>query len=293
MTKRRGSTSTQRWRKGLRFLIPFAVAGLLLLALAATGLASTGGAEGETTLSIAPASQEVVLGDTFTTDVWIEDVASLYTFEFRLSFDPALMEGVQVEPGGFLSPDWQLQNTINNDDGVVIYALSQLNPTEPVTGTGALATITWRGIATGTSPISFTHTDLYARGGVSIPATTRDGEIVVMGEVFSPTITSLSPVSATAGGPGFTLTVDGVNFVEGSTVHWDGEARTTAFVSSTQLTAEIAASDIATGTVGIAQVTVVNPEPGGGTSNWLPFEIAEFAPAPHHFVYLPLILRGD
>src|SRR6185295_629608 len=47
--------------------------------------------------------------------------------------------------------------------------------------------------------------------------------------------------------------------------------RTTTFVSSTQLTAAIPASDIAT--VGTANVTVVNPAPGGGTSNALTFTI--------------------
>src|SRR6185295_10089018 len=47
--------------------------------------------------------------------------------------------------------------------------------------------------------------------------------------------------------------------------------RTTTFVSSTQLTAAIPASDIAN--VGTASVTVVNPAPGGGTSNALTFTI--------------------
>jgi hypothetical protein len=80
-----------------------------------------------------------------------------------------------------------------------------------------------------------------------------------------PTTTSLSPGSATAGGSGFTLTVNGSNFVSGSTVQWNGSARTTAFVSPAQLTASISASDIAT--AGAQPVTVLNPVPGGGTSN--------------------------
>jgi hypothetical protein len=103
----------------------------------------------------------------------------LYTFEFQLSFEPAIIEGVKVEPGGFLTPDWELENRIDNESGVVAYALSHLNPREPVTGTGALATITWRGIATGTSPITFSYAALYARGSVALPASTVNGEIVV------------------------------------------------------------------------------------------------------------------
>jgi hypothetical protein len=73
------------------------------------------------------------------------------------------------------------------------------------------------------------------------------------------------PASAVPGGADFTLTVNGTGFSSGSVVNWDGSARTTTFVSNTQLTATIPASDIAT--AGTAWVTVVNPTPGGGTSN--------------------------
>jgi hypothetical protein len=87
-----------------------------------------------------------------------------------------------------------------------------------------------------------------------------------------PTTTSLNPMSAAAGGPTFTLTVNGTNFVTGSVVRWNGASRTTTFVSAAQLTASIPASDIAT--PGTAQVTVFNPAPGGGTSNAVTFTIS-------------------
>ncbi len=86
-----------------------------------------------------------------------------------------------------------------------------------------------------------------------------------------PAISSISPGSATAGGPAFTLTVNGSNFVAGSVVDWNGAARTTTFSSSTKLTAAISAADIAT--QGTASVTVVNATPGGGTSNAKTFTI--------------------
>ena len=79
-----------------------------------------------------------------------------------------------------------------------------------------------------------------------------------------PTITSLSPSSATAGGPAFTLTVYGTNFVNTSVVNWAGSARTTTYVSATEVTAQIKAADIAK--AGTFKVTVTNPTPGGGTS---------------------------
>jgi hypothetical protein len=86
-----------------------------------------------------------------------------------------------------------------------------------------------------------------------------------------PALTSLSPSSATAGGAAFTLTVNGVNFVSGATVRWNGTERTTTYGSATQLTATIPAADIVA--AGTAQVTVFNPAPGGGASNALTFTI--------------------
>src|SRR6266513_1254896 len=79
-----------------------------------------------------------------------------------------------------------------------------------------------------------------------------------------PTVTSISPTCATAGGPQFTLTVNGTKFVSAATVNWNGTPLATTFVSSTQLTATVPAALIAT--AGTASITVVNPSPGGGSS---------------------------
>jgi len=85
----------------------------------------------------------------------------------------------------------------------------------------------------------------------------------------APTISSLNPTCATAGGPQFTLTVNGTNFVSGSTVRWSGTALTTTFVSATQLTATVPPALIAA--AGTASITVVTP--CGGTSNAQTFPI--------------------
>jgi hypothetical protein len=87
-----------------------------------------------------------------------------------------------------------------------------------------------------------------------------------------PTTTGLSPSSATAGGVAFTLAVNGANFVSSSIVLWNGSDRTTTYVSSTQLNAAIPAGDIA---AGVANITVFNPAPGGGTSNSWPFFVTQ------------------
>jgi len=95
-----------------------------------------------------------------------------------------------------------------------------------------------------------------------------------------PTITSVVPSSVTAGGPGFTLTVNGTGFFAGSVVQVNGASRNTTFVSATQLTASILASDIAT--QGTDEITVFNPAlaAGGGTSAPFPLTVNPAAGSP-------------
>ncbi|HTD23008.1 MAG TPA: IPT/TIG domain-containing protein [Terriglobales bacterium] len=100
-----------------------------------------------------------------------------------------------------------------------------------------------------------------------------------------PSLTSISPSTTFVGGPAFTLTVNGTNFVNGSVVQVNGSSRTTTFVSSTQLTAAIPASDIAS--AGALSITVVNPAPGGGTSAALTLAVNNPNPAPSLSSILP------
>jgi hypothetical protein len=86
-----------------------------------------------------------------------------------------------------------------------------------------------------------------------------------------PSVTSLAPASAIAGGPGLALTLTGSNFISSSTVLWNGQNLASTFISATQLSAAIPASD--TVAVGTAAVTVMNPAPGGGTSNPASFSV--------------------
>ena len=80
----------------------------------------------------------------------------------------------------------------------------------------------------------------------------------------TPTITSLSPGGAIAGGPSFTITVNGTNFLNSSVVQFNSVALATTFVSSTQLQATVPAGEITF--AGVAKVVVANPAASGGTS---------------------------
>ncbi|AFL89173.1 WD40-like beta propeller repeat protein [Terriglobus roseus DSM 18391] len=90
-----------------------------------------------------------------------------------------------------------------------------------------------------------------------------------------PVLTSLSPATATAGSAAVTLTVNGTGFISGATVAWAGSARPTTFVSPTQLSAAVPASDLAS--AGLTNVDVV--QAGVRSTNQLPFTVVATAPS--------------
>lgn len=85
----------------------------------------------------------------------------------------------------------------------------------------------------------------------------------VMNNTQAPTITSISPQNVQVNQGAFTLTVDGSNFVNGtSKVRWNGVVQPTTFVNANRLTAAIANST--NQTVTLVPITVAN---GASVSN--------------------------
>jgi outer membrane lipopolysaccharide assembly protein LptE/RlpB len=76
-----------------------------------------------------------------------------------------------------------------------------------------------------------------------------------------PSISELAPNSATAGGAGFTMTVNGSNFASNATVNWNGAALTTTSISANQLMATVTHAQIADAAT--VPVTVTNPATAG------------------------------
>jgi hypothetical protein len=92
-----------------------------------------------------------------------------------------------------------------------------------------------------------------------------------------PAIASISPTSLTAGAAATTITITGSGFILGSTAQWNSSARTTTFVSSTQLQIALTVADLAS--AGTEQITVMNPAPGGGVSGAATLTIDNPSPA--------------
>lgn len=180
-----------------------------------------------------------------------------------------------------------------------IPALSSISPTNAVTGGPSFtltvsgsgfingSTVKWNGIAlsttySSTSLLSATvpAANISAAGNAAVTVFTPSpggGTSTPVGFIITannpvPVLTALSPNSAAPGGGSFTLTANGTNFISSSTINWNGAALTTTYISAAQLTALVPAANITI--AGTANITVISPLPGGGTSNALVFTIS-------------------
>jgi len=123
-------------------------------------------------------------------------------------------------------------------------------------------------------------------GTASVTVTTAGGTSSPLTFTITPpqpTVTSLSPASATTGGAAFTLTINGTNFLSTTAVYWNSTHLTTTYICATQLTAKVPATLIAT--AGTATVMAYTPSGGGWSTavtlaiNPAPPTISSLSPA--------------
>jgi uncharacterized protein (TIGR03437 family) len=211
----------------------------------------------------------------------------------------------QVPPGLIASPG-TATITISNPGGAVSNGLSftinaqtpsisALNPSTVVAGGPAFsltvigsgflpgATVKWTGAPLTTVFVSSNQLTASVSANLIAGQATEGIAVVNPGGGLSntatftitapappaPSIVTLSPNTTAAGGPTFTLTVTGSGFVAGSVVQWNGSQVPTTYLGTTQLSASVPASLVAS--PGNASVTVVNP--GSGTSNAATFTV--------------------
>ena len=117
-------------------------------------------------LSLSPNSTSVAPNGTFTVNVILNTSgqSSAGVDLNKLRFNPAILQvvdsntslpGVQIAPGTIMPTN--VANTVDNTQGTITF--SQLtNPGTTYTGTGTLATITFRAIASGSSNVTFDFT---------------------------------------------------------------------------------------------------------------------------------------
>lgn len=130
-----------------------------------------------------PSALNAFVGTTVSVTIYVQDVVDLYGLDVRLMFDPAYVQavdtdpataGVQIQPlSGFLSPDFVVRRSADNTTGLVRYAATQVAPSQPVSGSGAVARIDLRAVQPGAITVPFPQVELARNNGTTIPATTQ------------------------------------------------------------------------------------------------------------------------
>src|SRR3989344_1743774 len=111
------------------------------------------------TLSLSPSSQSVNVGDTFTISINLDTQgASIDGVDIRyLNYNPALLQAQQVTPGTLMPST--LANSINASVGRVAFSQVVAGGSQ-YKGSGGLATITFKAVASGNASVTFNHTAL-------------------------------------------------------------------------------------------------------------------------------------
>jgi hypothetical protein len=179
--------------------------------------------------------------------------------------------------------------------------LTQISPQSVGVGAAALAltvtggqfvtgaTISFDGNALPTTYASLTSlsatipTNLLTASGnhavlVSNPAPGGGPSTSIAFVVTNPTVivSSVAPTSVVVGAPSQALAVTGAGFIPASAVSLNGTTVPSTFVDGAHLTANVPAGSFAT--VGSFPVVVTNPEPGGGVSTPVTFQVLNAAP---------------
>jgi len=199
---------------------PAAIIGVMLVVAMLAGLfavSPVAAMQAGTVVRISPSTQQLAAGQNATVEIRVDNVSGLAAADIELRFNPAILqvqdadasrEGIQVQPGNFPAPDFVAMNTADNTTGIIRYALTQLPPHAPVSGSGLLATIVFRGQANGVSDLTFNVVNLANSQGQQLGASSQGGNISVGGGGPPPpvTITPPPPVTLTPYPPPVTIT---------------------------------------------------------------------------------------
>ncbi len=153
----------------------------------------------ETVVYVDPPSYEVQqVGDTFSINVSIANVADLYGYEFTLWYNTTMMDciGVEWPSDHFLKPvspplfKWAIIN--DTLGGVKAIATLTGKDEPPKNGSGVLVTITFRAVTIGdSSSLQLDQVKLSDRDANQIPCSTNNGQVTIIPEFNHVSVISL------------------------------------------------------------------------------------------------------
>ncbi|MBZ0281000.1 MAG: cohesin domain-containing protein [Anaerolineae bacterium] len=140
----------------------FAVIGIVLLV--AANLFAVGAQDAAPRIWLASDLTQAAIGQEFSITVNVDGAEQIYGSSFKLSYDPlafevVITEGKAIVPGAFFQdqPGFELKNAASAQTGVIDYALTLMQPAQPVSGGGVIGTITFRALQD--APVVITATE--------------------------------------------------------------------------------------------------------------------------------------
>ena len=146
---------------------------LLVCVLALAPASPAEALAGAGSIGVRPNFVNIIVGQSTTVEIWVEEVEDYYGLEVKLRFDPARVS----VPAGACAPLWDVfdeqhhlivRNSADNQTGQVWYAISNLNPAGPFSGSGRICSLTFVGLANGPAQIEITFAQAANRDGESL-----------------------------------------------------------------------------------------------------------------------------
>ncbi len=137
------------------------------------------------TISIQPSNLTVPLGQNVSLNVNALSVTDVYALQFDLTFNPGLLSATGITEGSFLTAGGAtsfVPGSIDNIGGTVSFTADTLVGAMPgVNGNGTLATLQFKALSAGTSPITISNVILLNSGLSIVTAATANGAVTIQG----------------------------------------------------------------------------------------------------------------
>jgi len=155
-------------------------------------------AQGTTVLAVSPTTSTALTCDETIITIWVQDVVALYGYDVSVSFTPGSIQVLEVTNGGFLESGSIMADQIDNTAGTIWFAMTQVAPSLPKTGSGDLIRIRLHALTPGAT-VNFTITDgsLSNINNQLIPFVVQNGSLTTS-DVCPPAVLSINPVTSVA-----------------------------------------------------------------------------------------------
>jgi len=128
-------------------------------------------------------STNVSIGNNFTIDIVINTTSKVYAYDISLSYNPEIVEALEIIEGGFLNRDgsqtFNASKIINNTEGYVKFASTRFNTKKGINGTGVLFAIQFHAKQTGNSMVNFEEISIVDENVETVLVSSENGTINV------------------------------------------------------------------------------------------------------------------